>query len=101
MGPRGTAWDGVGWRGTAWDGVGPAGTRGDGGPRGRDGGPAATALASRGGVTWLRLNLRGDFQHLNSMSHYRSVLQVILHHMDTSTSSKGEGEPDFHSSKVV
>ena len=64
VGPRGMAWDGVGPRGMAWDPRGRVGMEGLGG---RDGGPAATARASRGGVTWLRLNLRGDFQHLNSM----------------------------------
>ena len=31
---------------------------------------------------------------------YTTVLLVILHHMDTSTSSKGEAIPDFCRSKV-
>ena len=77
MGPRGMAWDGVGWRGTAWDGVGPAGTRGDGGPRGarRRAGGDGTCVEGRGDLVTVELMRRKV--HLNLPKLYKATIEVF------------------------
>ena len=80
MGPRGMAWDGVGWRGTAWDGVGPAGTGGDAwgwrasGARRRAGGDG-TCVEGRGDLVTVELMRRKV--HLNLPKLYKATIEVF------------------------
>ena len=69
--------------------------------RGRGGPPRPTARAFAGSRKAVISVLHGINLTFTVYNLYTTVLLVILHHMDTSTSSKDEGEPVFHSSKVV